>query len=128
MGKKEERDRALTDFKMGRLDVRKQLFLLSKAETQGYYSVLTSFDLARMYIEDLDSLALSCVFVDEVNLLSLLLEDSWRSQKLTLGAQSQESQLADHAGLPSLQVSHSFWSDGNCHRTLILPTRRPITR
>ncbi|KAG2093025.1 P-loop containing nucleoside triphosphate hydrolase protein [Suillus cothurnatus] len=49
-GLKNERDGVLTDFKMGRLDV-----------------VLTTFDLARRDIAQLDDLAWSAVFVDEAH-------------------------------------------------------------
>ncbi|KAF9445975.1 hypothetical protein P691DRAFT_804938 [Macrolepiota fuliginosa MF-IS2] len=49
-GSRKEREPVLHEFKMGRLDV-----------------VVTSFDIARKDIDLLDSLAWSCVFVDEVH-------------------------------------------------------------
>ncbi|KAJ7079572.1 RAD26-like SNF2 family DNA-dependent ATPase [Mycena belliarum] len=50
MGKPDERKTVLDEFKMGRLDV-----------------MLTSLDLARRDIEDLEDLSWSCVIVDEVH-------------------------------------------------------------
>ncbi|KAH8833776.1 P-loop containing nucleoside triphosphate hydrolase protein [Flagelloscypha sp. PMI_526] len=50
MGKKEERERVLKDFVLGRLDV-----------------VVTSHDLARMDIELLDTLSWSVIFIDEAH-------------------------------------------------------------
>ncbi|PPQ68987.1 hypothetical protein CVT25_009172 [Psilocybe cyanescens] len=50
LGPVSERETVLKDFKLGRLDV-----------------VITSFDLARRYIADLEDLAFTCVIIDEVH-------------------------------------------------------------
>jgi SNF2 family DNA or RNA helicase len=64
---KNERDGVLTDFKMGRLDVGMFMSTSLLLPWQPWEIVLTTFDLARRDIAQLDDLAWSAVFVDEAH-------------------------------------------------------------